>query len=68
MKALDQIRKMYATIEWCPADYRDPPGISRFADLDAWSPVVGVWQDVISGTAPFNAVVGLKERVWDEAG
>ena len=71
MKSLGLIRKMYATIEWCPANYNDPPGTSRFAGLNAWCSVVSLWQTTISYGATnhsftaFSAVVGLKERDWD---
>lgn len=68
MKQLGQIRKMYATIEWCPAYYSDPPGISRFAGLDAWCSTVELWKGVMDGAPPYHAMVGLKESVWDEAG
>lgn len=72
MKALGHIREMYATIDWCPPNYNDPPGISRFANLEAWVSVVSMWRVAISygaaspNTTPFSAVVGLKEREWDE--
>lgn len=65
MKALGQIRKSYATIEYCPDDYNGLP-ISRFAGLDAWCSAVGLWRDVLDNTAPYVAVVGLKENVWDD--
>jgi len=63
---------MYATIDWCPPNYNDPPGISRFADLDAWGSVLNVWRITMSYGAvnpintAFAAVVGLKEGSWDE--
>ena len=66
MKSLGSIRKMYATIEYWD-NQTDSPGISRFADLDAWCSVVNVWRDTMDGTEPWAAVVGLKEREWDAA-
>ncbi|MHA2426993.1 MAG: hypothetical protein ACXADB_03075 [Candidatus Hermodarchaeia archaeon] len=72
MKALGHIREMYATIAWCGSDVDDPPGIERFADLQPWCEIVNVWRDTMAYGSTnhrftaFNAVVGLKEREWDE--
>lgn len=66
MKSLE-FRKVYANIDYWD-NRTDSPGVSRFANLDAWCSMVGVWHNILTGTAPYIAVVGLKEREWDATG